>query len=83
MDFLVSHDGDIGIKKQILKTYKGRLKLHKQASNTCARIIIAGSKTIPANTETLLHCKVDQPFIRKEQICSVEPANYLTSKAAS
>ncbi|MEW8092744.1 MAG: reverse transcriptase domain-containing protein [Candidatus Thiodiazotropha endolucinida] len=80
MDFLVSHDGDIRIKKQILKTSKGRLKLHKQASNACARIIIADSTTIPANTETLLHCKVDQPFIRKEQTCSVEPANYLTSK---
>ena len=80
MDFLVSHDGSIRIKKHILKTSKGRLKLHKQASNACARIIIADSTTIPANTETLLHCKVDKPFIRKEQTCPVEPANYLTSK---
>ena len=40
----------------------------------------ADSTAIPANTEKFLHCTVDQPIIRKENMCSVEPANYLTSK---
>ena len=80
IDFLITNDGDVKVKKQILKTSSGRLRMYKQTSNACARIVIADSTAIPANTEKFLHCTVDQPIIRKENMCSVEPANYLTSK---
>ena len=80
IDFLVANDGSLKIKKQILKTASGKLKMYKQASNACAHIVITDTVTVPANTEKFLQCKVDQPLLRKENICSVEPANYLTSK---
>ena len=35
MDFLTANDGTIKIKKQILKTSRGRLKLYKQTSYAC------------------------------------------------
>ena len=80
MDFLTAYGGDIKIKKQVLKTVNGRLQLHKQTSQTCARIVIADKTDIPANTEVLVSCKVDQPAFRTERTCTVEPANYLTRK---
>ena len=80
MDFLNAYGGDIKIKKQILKTVNGRLQLHKQTSQTCARIVIANNTAIPANTEVLVSCKIEQPALRKASTCTVEPANYLTSK---
>ena len=54
MDFLIAYRGDIKIKKQVLKTVNGRLQLHKQTSQTCARIVIADKTDIPANTEVLV-----------------------------
>ena len=80
MDFLNAYGGDIKIKKQILKTVNGRLQLHKQTSQTCARIVIADNTAVPANTEVLVSCKIEQPALRKASTCTVEPANYLTSK---
>ena len=68
MDILVSHEGDIKIKKHILKTPMGRLKLHKQTPNACTRIVIADSTTIPAKTKTLLHCKVDHHSSEKNKL---------------
>ena len=80
MDFLTANDGTIKIKKHILKTSRGRLKLYKQTSNACARILVEDTISVPANTEQILHCKIDQPLLRKENLCSLEPANHLTSK---
>ncbi|MCG7874778.1 MAG: retropepsin-like aspartic protease, partial [Candidatus Thiodiazotropha endolucinida] len=80
MDFLTKYDGSLKIKQQILKTSRGKLKLHQQSSNACARIVSADNIIIEASTERLIQAKVDQPCIRKEQLSSIEPARYLTSK---
>ena len=83
MDFLVANDGNLKIQKQILKTATRRLKMYKQTSNACARIVIAELQTLlqyHQNTEKFLRCTVVQPLLRKENMCSIEPAKYLTNK---
>ena len=80
MDFLTKYDGSIKVRKQTLKTSKGKLKLNKQPSTACARILVEKEIVIPANTEQIILAKIDQPCLRKEHICSTEPVKYLTNK---
>ena len=80
MDFLTKYDGSIKVNKQTLKTSKGTLKLNKQQSIACARILVKDDIVIKANTEQLIPAKIDQPCLRKEQVCFAEPVKYLTSK---
>ena len=80
MDFLIHYDGNIKINRQTLKTSRGKLTLNKQSSTACARIIVSENTVIRANSERFIHAKVDQPCIRKEQLCSAEPVKYLTNK---
>ncbi|MBV2113416.1 MAG: hypothetical protein KUF82_20885, partial [Candidatus Thiodiazotropha sp. (ex Ctena orbiculata)] len=80
MDFLVKYDGTIKIKQHILKTSNGKLKLYKQSTKTCARILVTENTTIAANTEKIINAKVDQPCIRNEQLSILEPTKFLTNK---
>ena len=49
MDFLTTYDGNIKIKQHLLKTSKGKLKLHEQNANTCARILVQDNILIEPN----------------------------------
>ena len=80
MDFLYQYDARLDIKKQILNTSKGKIKLCQQNTNTCARIQLADTTVVPPNTETYLKGKIEQPCIRKESISISEPTKFLATK---
>ena len=73
ISFLDQHEVDIKIKKRILKTNKGRIKLHKHGTDKCFRIQMCESVTIPPQSEafvktyTLQNCPA--------QLNIVEPTN--------
>lgn len=80
MDFLSHNDGRINIRKQCLRTNKGKLKLLKQNSEICACIQIAETTIIHPNSETFIKCKIEQSYIRNELISIAEPTKCLTNK---
>lgn len=47
IDFLEKANAEINIKKQILKTSFGRFKLFRNKTNSCARIQVAETISIP------------------------------------
>ena len=80
MDFLTKYDGSIKVNKQTLKSSKGTLKLNKQQSIARACILVKDDIAIRANTEQPIPAKIDQPCLKKEQVCFAEPVKYLTNK---
>ncbi|MCG8111917.1 MAG: retropepsin-like domain-containing protein [Candidatus Thiodiazotropha endolucinida] len=80
MDFLCHYDGKISIRKQHLKTNKGKVKLFKQNSDTCARVQIANTTVIQPNSEAFIKGKIDQPCIKNELLSIAEPTKFLTNK---
>ena len=72
MDFLYKVDGTINIKKQILRTKKGKISLFKQTSNTNARIQIADTPVCPPNKG-----KIEQRCMKIEAISISEQTQFL------
>lgn len=50
-DFLEKANAEINIKKQILKTSFGRFKLFRNKTNSCARIQVSETISIPPKSE--------------------------------
>ena len=80
IDFLTVYDGQIKIKKQILKTSLGKIKIYKQNTHTCARIQAVDTVLIKPNAETFLKATIEQPCIKNESLSVVEPSKYLLHK---
>ena len=80
MDFLYKVDGTINIKKQILRTKKGKISLFKQNSNTCARIQIAETSVFPPNSELFIKGKIEQPCMKNEAISIAEQTQFLAKR---
>lgn len=51
IDFLEKANAEINIKKQILKTSFGRFKLFRNKTNSCARIQVSETISIPPKSE--------------------------------
>ena len=53
VNFLDQYRADIKIKKRILKTDQGKVKLHKHCAQVCNKLQLYENVTIPAQSETL------------------------------
>ena len=53
VNFLDQYRADIKIKKRILKTDQGKVKLHKHGAQVCNKLQLYENVTIPAQSETL------------------------------
>ena len=53
VNFLDQYRADIKIKKRILKTDPGKVKLHKHGAQVCNKLQLYENVTIPAQSETL------------------------------
>lgn len=62
IDFLEKANAEINIKKQILKTSFGRFKLFRNKTNSCARIQVSETISIPPKSEYFFQTYVDKPF---------------------
>ena len=51
INFLDTYDAEVKIKKRLLKTKLGKIKLHRSSSDICNRIQLCDNVTIPANSE--------------------------------
>ena len=80
MDFLYKVDGTINIKKQILRTKKGKLSLFKQTSNTSAHIQIAENPVFPPNSELSMKGKIEQSCMNLEAISISEQTHFLAKR---
>ena len=60
MDFLQENNANIKIGKRILKTTSGKLRLYKQTSRVCARLVLENSVEIPPRSEMFLNGYVDR-----------------------
>ena len=58
--FLEYYEVDIKIRKKILKTKRGKLKLYKQGPDICCRVQLCESVTIPSHSETFLKTYTSQ-----------------------
>lgn len=77
IDFLEKANAEINIKKQILKTSFGRFKLFRNKTNSCARIQVSETISIPPKSEYIFQTYVDKPF---QGVGLVEPTKHLLSK---
>jgi hypothetical protein len=77
MDFLENINATINVRKQILKTTFGQFKLFKNKTNSCARIQVAETVSVPPKSEYIFQARVDKPF---EGIGLIEPTKSLASK---
>ena len=73
ISFLDQHEVDIKIRKRILKTNKGRIKLHKHGTDKCFRIQMCESVTIPPQSEAFVKTYTLQNC--PSQLNIVEPTN--------
>ena len=80
MDFLCQYDGIIKIKRQILKTSFGNVRLYKQNTNTCARIQVVDTVIIKPHAETFIKTTVEQPCNKNERLSVAEPTKFLLNK---
>lgn len=62
IDFLEKANAEINIKKQILKISFGRFKLFRNKTNSCARIQVSETISIPPKSEYIFQTYVDKPF---------------------
>ena len=60
MDFLQENDANIKLGKRILKTSTGKLRLYKQTSKVCARLVLEDTVEIPPHSEVFLKGYVDR-----------------------
>lgn len=77
IDFLEKANAEINIKKQILKTSFGRFKLFRNKTNSCARIQVSETISIPPKSEYIFQTWVDKPF---QGVRLAEPTKHLLSK---
>ena len=60
INFLDSYESDIKIKKKILKTKLGKIKLHRQGSDGCNRLQLCENVTLPAYSESFVPTYMSQ-----------------------
>ena len=60
MDFLQENDANFKLGKRILKTSTGKLRLYKQTSKVCARLVLEDTVEIPPRSEVFLKGYVDR-----------------------
>ena len=60
ISFLDQYEVDIKIRKKILKTKKGKLKLYKQGPDICCRVQLCESVTIPPHSELFIKTYTSQ-----------------------
>ena len=80
MDFLNCYKASLNINKKTLKTCRGKIKLYKQGSNTCARVQAMETVIIPPNSETIIEGKIDLPCIRKSKIGITAMSSHIKKK---
>ena len=73
VNFLDQYRADIKIKKRILKTDEGKVKLHKHGAQVCNKLQLYENVTIPAQSETL--DKAYMPDSCLTQFSTREPSN--------
>ena len=73
VNFLDQYRADIKIKKRILKTDQGKVKLHKHGAQVCNKLQLYENVTIPAQSETL--DKAYMPDSCLTQFSTREPSN--------
>ena len=73
VNFLDQYRADIKIKKRILKTDQGKVKLHKHSAQVCNKLQLYENVTIPAQSETLV--KAYMPDSCLTQSSAREPSN--------
>ena len=73
VNFLDQYRADIKIKKRILKTDQGKVKLHKHGAQVCNKLQLYENVTIPAQSETL--DKAYMPDSCLTQSSAREPSN--------
>ena len=73
VNFLDQYRADIGVKKRILKTDQGKVKLHKRGAQACNKLQLYENVTIPAQSETL--DKAYMPDSCLTQSSAREPSN--------
>ena len=73
VNFLDQYRADIKIKKRILKTDRGKVKLHKHGAQVCNKLQLYENVTIPAQPETL--DKAYMPDSCLTQSSAREPSN--------
>ena len=73
VNFLDQYRADIKIKKRILKTDQGKVKLHKHGAQVCNKLQLYENVTIPAQSETLV--KAYMPDSCLAQFSTREPSN--------
>ena len=54
INFLDQYQADVKIRKKILKTNQGRIKLHKQSTDVCNRLQLCENITVPSQSEAYI-----------------------------
>ena len=73
VNFLDQYRADIRIKKKILNTDQGKVKLHKHGAQVCNKLQLYENVTIPAQSETLDKAYVPDSCL--SQFSAREPSN--------
>ena len=73
INFIDQYEVDIKIKKKVLKTNNGKIKLHKQSFEGCCRIQLCDKVTFPPQSETFVKTYTAQNCAAHLNI--VEPTN--------
>ena len=73
VNFLDENGADVKIRKRLLKTKLGKIKLHKRGAQVCSKLQLCENVTIPAQSETFV--KAYMPENSKSQFNLVEPTN--------
>ena len=73
INFIDQYEVDINIKKKVLKTNNGKIKLHKQNFEGCCKIQLCDKGTFPSQSETFVKTYTAQNCAAHLNI--VEPTN--------
>ena len=73
VNFLDQYRADIKIKKRILKTDQGKVKLHKRGAQVCNKLQLCENVIIPAQSETLV--KAYMPNKSPSSFSVLEPSH--------
>ena len=73
INFLDENGADVKIRKRLLKTKQGKIKLHKRGAQVCNKLQLCENVTIPAQSEAFV--KAYMPENSNIQYSLLEPTN--------
>ena len=73
INFLDQYGADVKIKKRILKTKQGKIKLHKRGAQVCNKLQLCETVTIPAKSEAFVKAYMPENCTAKLNL--LEPSN--------